>query len=155
MKLMILSVLFLVVSCGKQVNTTKYIEIESNKEVKVPFFEGYYALPDGGFADVFEDAQKLVSSRNLRLMVRNSDDSTGIIPLSSIPAIALVNNTVYYRVNLSYTSAQNIKRDLTNFPVVGTFLTEIQVTKKDEKLFFTVIISDVNSLLYKKTIESI
>ena len=149
MKLIILSILFLVVSCGKQV-TTKYVEVDRRIE-----FEGYYALPDGGFADVFEDAQNLVSIRGVRLLVRNSDDSTGIIPLNSIPSIALVNNTVYYRVNLSYTSAQNIKRDLTNFSVVGTFLTEIQVTKKDEKISFTVIISDNNSVLYKKTIESI
>ena len=149
MKLIILSVLFLVVSCGKQVST-KYVEIDRRIEL-----EGYYALPDGGFADVFEDAQNLVSIRGLRLLVKNSDDSTGIIPLNSILSIALVNSTVYHRVTLSYTSAQNIKRDLTNSPVIGNFLTEIQVKKKDEKILFTVIVSDSNSVLYKKTIESI
>lgn len=153
MKLIILSILFLVVSCGKQVNT-KYVEVNHPDESSLGF-EGFYTLPDGGVADIFEDAQNLVTTRALRLIVRNSDDSTGLIPLNSAFTAAPVNNTVYYRASLSYTSAHNIKRDLTDAPILGNLLTEIQVTKKDGKLLFTVIISDVNSVVYKKTVESI
>lgn len=155
MKLIVLSVLFLIVSCGKTINNTKYIEMEPRNEIESSSFEGYYALPDGGFADIFDDAQNLVSVRALRLLTVNSDDSTGIIPTGSLSASVPVNNVIYHRMNLNYTVAQNIKKDITNSPVIGTFLTEIQVTKKDDKVLFTVIISDFNSVLYKKTIESL
>jgi hypothetical protein len=155
MKLMVLSVLFLVVSCGKTVNNTKYIEMEPRNEIESPIFEGYYALPDGGFADVFDDAQNLVSVRALRLLTVNSDDSTGIIPTGSLSAGVPVNGVIYHRTNLNYTVSQNIKKDVTNAPIIGNFLTEIRISKKDEKLLLTVIISDANSVLYKKTIESI
>jgi hypothetical protein len=153
MKLIILSILFLIVSCGKQVKT-KYVEVDRRIDSSLDF-EGYYALPDGGFADVFDDAQNLVSVRALRLLTRNSDDSTGIIPIGSLSAGVPVNGVVYHRMNLNYTVAQNIKKDVTNPPIIGNFLTEIRISKKDEKLLFTVIISDINLVLYKKTIESL
>jgi hypothetical protein len=155
MKLIILSVLFLIVSCGKTINNTKYIEMEPRNKIESPIFEGYYALPDGGFADVFDDAQNLVSVRALRLLTRNSDDSTGIIPAGSLSAGVPVNGVIYHRMHLNFTVAQNIKKDLTNAPIIGNFLTEIRISKKDEKLLFTVIISDAVSVLYEKTVESI
>jgi hypothetical protein len=153
MKIVLLSVLFLIVSCGKQVNT-RYVEVDRRIDSSLDF-EGYYALPDGGFADVFDDAQNLVSVRALRLLTRNSDDSTGIIPTGSLSAGVPLDGVIYHRMNLNYTATQNIKKDVTNAPIIGNFLTEVRITKKDERLLFTVIISDINSVLYKKTIKSL
>jgi hypothetical protein len=159
MKLLTLSFLLLIVSCGKSVDT-KYVQVERSDESSPqdelsPQFEGYYALPEGGWADVFEDSQTSVSAKGLRLLVLNSDNSTGIIPLASTPLIVPANKIVYYRVTLNYTAANNIKRDVTNSPVVGSFLTEVKISKKDDKIVFEITISDVASVIYKKTVESI
>ena len=152
MKLIVLSILFLIVSCGKN---TKYIEMQSRNEIESPIFEGSYTLPDGGFADIFDDVQNLVTVRASRLITRNSDDSTGIIPIYSTHASAPVNGVIYHRWSLNFIAAQNIKTDVTNTPIIGTFLTELRISKKDERLLLTIIISDVTSVLYKKTIESL
>lgn len=115
--------------------------------------EGYFTLADGGYIDVYQDAQGLYTVRNLRLVVPNQDGSTGLVPLASTTALTSVNGTVYYSGNLTYTPAtHNVKQDSNNTLLTGSLLTELIIHKKDNKLEIKVIINSSSGVLFSRWI---
>jgi hypothetical protein len=142
--------LFLIVGCGKEV-----INMNTLPNPEPQSLEGYYALPDGGWADVYEDAQGMYSVRSMRLVVINKDGTSALIPLSSIPANPEVNGVIYYKVNLNYVAlSHNLKKDSNNLLLSGSLLTELRISLKDGKLNVEVCVSEPFSLAYSGNVES-
>lgn len=142
--------LFLIVGCGKEV-----INMNTLPNPEPQSLEGYYNLPEGGWIDIYEDAQGMYSVRSMRLIVANKDNTFALIPLSSVPAITQVDGVVYYKVNLNYvTLSHNLKKDLNNLPLSGSLLTELRIYLKDGKLNVEVYVSEPFSLAYSNSVES-
>jgi len=92
--------------------------------------EGYYILPNGGYLDMYEDAQGLVTVRSARVIMSNADGSTALVPFASLAAAAPIGNATYYNQNLNYVAAtHNVKKDSDNSVLAGSFLTQIRIIK--------------------------
>lgn len=119
-------------------------------------FEGYYTLPDGGWADVYQDAQGTINVRSMRLIVNNADNSPALIPVSSIAQTAPASGIVFSRQNLVYTPAShNLKKDSDNSLLSGALLTELRLSVKDGKLVIKVIVSGPFSVSYLGEVTSL
>lgn len=93
--------------------------------------EGYYLLPDGGYLDIYEDAQGLYTIRQARLVLSNADGSKGLIPITTATSLPLVNNKLYVNVNSTYVAAtHNVKQDSNATALVGSFLTSLIISKE-------------------------
>jgi hypothetical protein len=119
-------------------------------------FEGYYSLPDGGWADVYEDAQGTVNIRSMRLIVKNADNSPALIPVSSVGQTAPANGTVFNRQTITYVPAShNLKKDSDNSLLSGAMLTELRLSMNDGKLVIKVIVSGPFSVAYLGEVTSL
>lgn len=119
-------------------------------------FEGYYTLPDGGWADVYQDAQGTVNVRSMRLIVNNADNSPALVPVSSIAQTAPASGIVFSRQNVTYTPAShNLKKDSDNSLLSGSLLTELRLSIRDEKLVIKVIVSGPFSVSYLGEVTSL
>jgi len=142
--------LFLIVGCGKEV-----ISMNTLQNPEPQSLERYYTLPDGGWVDMYEDAQGMYSVRSMRLVVTNKDGTSALIPLSSIPANPTVNGVIYYKLNLNYVAlSHNLKKDSNNLPLSGSLLTELRFFLRDGKLNIEVYVSEPFSLAYFGSVES-
>lgn len=126
---------------------------EAPTPTPVATLEGYYVLPNGGYADIYQDAQKLYTIRNLRLIVPNADGSTGLVPLNSTGTLNPVNGAVYYSANLNYTPAtHNVKQDSNNSLFSGSMLTELIILKSDGKLTIKTLVNSSSGVLFDHTV---
>lgn len=148
MKLLIASIVFIVtlIGCAKPESSTVYIttvtpepspsvsvEVKEVEKAKVSF-EGYYELENGGWADIYEDAQGLVTARSLKLVMANQDGSLGTMPMTSFSSLGVANEAVYQNSNQTYTSALNVKTDVGNSALNAAYSTELKLTKANNKL---------------------
>ena len=113
-------------------------------------FEGYYLLPNGGYVDIYQDAQGYFTIRSARLILENKDTSLGLLPFSSANNLGAIDNVIYYTANLTYIPAtHNSKRDADNVLLTGAKLTQIILTKTSEgKLRIRVLINETNYLAF-------
>ena len=154
MKKLILMSCLLLSACG---GSTEYIvgpkgDVGPTGTYTAPAsLEGYYELPNGGYADIYEDAQGFITVRSIRLVVVNKDGSTGTLPLGSTGALGLVNNKAYSNTNQTYVAlTHNVKQD-NGAVLAGSLLTELMLTKEGDKLKIHVIVNNSYSVLVDTT----
>lgn len=119
-----------------------------------PTFEGYYALENGGYADIYQDAQGLNTVRSLRLVMPNQDGSFGLVPVSNTNGLGVINETLYYNLNVAYINANNVKTDVGNNQLNATYLTSVKITKNNKTLQIKVDISTNSGVFFSHTVSS-
>lgn len=112
--------------------------------------EGYYQLPNGGYIDIYDDAQGMYVVRTARLTFTNKDGSTGTLPIASVVATADYKGKLFYNSNQTYVAiTHNMQQDSNNADIVGSYLTELSVYKDDKGLLkVKVVISSPTAVLY-------
>ncbi len=120
-------------------------------EAEPATLEGYFVLPDGGYLDMYEDSAGTVSLRNGRIVVRNTDGTTGLLPLTTFTQLAKLNqeNKVSYIGNQTYVAlTHNIKSN--NSAIAGSYTTQVIISKNDRGLLqLNIIISNNATILAK------
>lgn len=116
---------------------------------------GYWVLPNGGWADVYQDAEGLYTIRSMRLIVTNEDGSTGYVPVANTNALAIVNSTLYYNPTLAYVAAtNNVKADVGNALLAANYLTELYFSLDAGVFNIQVVISNSNTMLFNHTVAA-
>lgn len=117
-------------------------------------FQGYYILPNGGYAEVLNDPGNLQDINQLRLIVSNADTSTGLIPLSSMANMPTINGKVIYTGNLNYQNSNNVKNDFNNNQLTGSLFTMVTLSLNSGKLNVRIQISSSTGLVFDHTLIS-
>jgi hypothetical protein len=113
-------------------------------------------LPNGGYLDIYQDAQGLYTVRQARIIVTNADASTGLIPIGSTNPLTLVNNSLYYNVNVNYVAAtNNVKQDSNNAVFNADYLTELIFTKSGSNVKVEFIVNVPNGIVFDHTVTSL
>jgi hypothetical protein len=117
--------------------------------------EGYYVLPNGGYADVYQDAQGLVTIRALRLVMANADSSFGLIPIASTTAAATFSGRLYTNVSVAYVAlTHNVKQDSNAALLAASYLTELIVSKSGNTLTIRAIVNNSSSVIFDHSVSS-
>jgi hypothetical protein len=149
-KIWIAGLLVILAGCGLEKNMDSEPVVQNSAEET---FEGYYLLPNGGYIDIYDDSQGLYSVRTSRLIFENADLSTGLLPVSTLASLPQVNGMIYSNANATYNATtHNIKQDSNNTALVGSFLTQIQITKENGVLKVRAVISNSSGQLFDHTI---
>ena len=117
-------------------------------------FEGYFLLPNGGYLDIYEDAQGLSTVRTARLVVVNKDGSTGVVPIASAASLPTVSERLFHTANVNFTAPNNVKQD-SGVALVGSFLTQLVFFYRNDKLLVQVKVSGPVGLLVNQELEAL
>jgi hypothetical protein len=115
---------------------------------------GFYLLPDGGYVELLKDNGDLYDVLQGRLIVKNADNSFGILPISIMSNIPLMSNKLLLVSNLTFAAPNNVKADVGNTILVGSYLTMLVFEMVNDKLKVTIQISNTNTVLFSKVIEN-
>lgn len=138
--------------CGKQ--STVVIPPQVVYE-QVQNLEGFYQLPDGGFLEIVNDPGNLQDIIQVRLAMRNADNSTGLIPLVATNNLPMISGKVILTTTLTYSATQNIKNDVGNVVLIGALLTTVNIFKHNDKLRVRVQVNSATGLVFDHTVEAI
>lgn len=127
---------------------------EGKSEPKSVSLEGYYELPNGGYIDILEDSQGLLTIRTARLVFVNADGTTGVLPLTTLVATASFEGSLFNNANQTYVAlTHNIKQDSNNTVLVGSFLTELKFYKDGNgSLNVKAIVTNSTTVVFSHTI---
>lgn len=114
---------------------------------------GFYLLQDGGYIELLKDNGDLYDILQGRLVIKNSDGSFGVLPISSFSNIPMMNNKLLYVTSVSFSAPNNIKTDVGNTVLVGSFLTVLVIENVNDKLKLTVQISNSTNVVTNKTVN--
>lgn len=115
----------------------------------LPTMEGYYVLPNGGYLDIYQDAQGLYTVRTARLTFTNTDGSIGVLPVTSISQSATVNGALYNTSNQTYTPAtHNIINSTTKATLSGSLLTQLKLTVDNKKATVKVTVTSNATVVF-------
>lgn len=139
-------------ACGKnETHTTVQSAAEQKQNSK---YEGYYILPNGGYVDMYEDANGLVNVRSMRLIVVNGDGSTGYIPIASVSNMTAVKNAPYINSSLNFSLTNNVKNNADNMPISGSHAISLIFNKTNDALAINVIVSNASAVINTSQVVS-
>lgn len=115
-------------------------------------FQGFFVLPNNSYVEIIKDSGSLYDLNQVRLDYANADLSYGIVPLSSAVNLPKQNDSVYYTGNLTYAALNNIKTDVGNTVLVGSFFTMLTFTKVNDKLNVRIEISNSATIVFDHTL---
>lgn len=117
--------------------------------------EGYYVMPNGGYLDVYQDAEGLYTVRQARIVVTNADGSSGLIPIANTAALPLTNSALYSTSSPAYVAVtNNVKQDSNNSVLAAAYLTELIFSKSGNGIQVRVTVNATNGVLFDHTITS-
>lgn len=142
--------------CGKDKLETQSLQTVTQTVSASTGFEGYYMLPDAGYAEIVQDNGKLQDIVSLKLMVRNSDGTSGYIPLANVSNLPITNNKLLYSFSAAYTAAaNNVRADAgnaaglaTNTPLAASYTTLLTFYFEGGQLKIRVQISNAVGLMF-------
>ena len=117
--------------------------------------EGYYVLPNGGYADIYQDAEGMYTVRQLRLVVINADGSSGLIPVANTASLPLTNGMLYSNSSPAYVAAtNNVKQDSNNVQLASAYLTELMISHSGSGIQISVTVNATNGVLFNHQVVS-
>lgn len=120
-----------------------------------PNFQGFYILPDAGYLEIIQDTGSLSDLNQVRVTVRNTDASTGLLPMAAVNNLPIQNGVLYYLSNLTYAASNNIKTDAGNTVLVGSFFTSVTMSRSGGVLSVRTQISNGASVVFDHTVTSL
>lgn len=147
-----LIVLLILSACGAQQGPQG---IPGPAASSVAFLEGYYVLPNGGYLDIYQDAEGLYTIRQARIVMLNTDGSSGLVPIGSTGALPMTNGSLYYNVSPNYAAAtNNIRQDQTSNQLSGVLLTEMILSHSGTGIQISITVNASNGVLFNHLVVS-
>lgn len=155
MKMYLLSFLFILSACGPQSLQQGPQGIPGPAASSVASLEGYYVLPNGGYLDIYQDAEGLYTIRQARIVMLNTDGSSGLVPIGSTGALPMTNGSLYYNVSPNYVAAtNNIRQDQTSNQLSGALLTEMILSHSGTGIQVSITVNASNGVLFNHLVVS-
>lgn len=155
MKMYLLSFLFILSACGPQSLQQGPQGIPGPAASSIASLEGYYVLPNGGYMDIYQDAEGLYTIRQARIIMINTDGSSGLIPIGSTSALPMTDRSLYYNVSPNYVAnTNNVRQDQTSNQLSGALLTEMILSHSGAGIQISITVNTPNGELFNHSIMS-
>lgn len=136
----------LLAGCGK--GPTEVVQVSTTAASSDENFSAFYALPDGGYLEIVQDAGGLYDLNQVRIVVTNSDGSKGLLPLGVVSNLPQINGKIYQFGNLTYAAGNNVKADVGNAVLNGSLYTMVTLTNVGGSLGIRVQVSNGGAVVF-------